>query len=153
MGLLSPFRVTRVPANLAPRALTKNIKIYKGRPILTPSRGARDRQRERAYHSQFEKINDFSKNAIFQKTQNYIRVGQFWSLPGTPSFGCPYAAINTNNENQQITKKHVIFCLRKSYMWVRPFFALWGGLLAGAIMRALVVIKTFKDFKKNLRFV
>ena len=34
-------------------------------------------------------------------------------------------------------------------MRVRPFFALWGGLLARSIMRPLVVIKTFKDFKKT----
>ena len=81
-----------------------------------------------------------------------MRVGQFWSLPGTPSFGGPYAWIDTNNENQQITKKHVILCLRERYTGVRPFFALWGSLLAGAIMRPLVVIMTFKEFKNNLRF-
>ena len=142
-----------VTANLAPRALSKNKKMYRGRPILAPSGGAHDRVAAGAYQPQFEKINDFSKNAIFPKTQNYMRVGQFWSLPGTPSFGTPHAAINTNNENQQITKKHVILCLRERYTGVRPFFALWEGLLAGAIMRPLVVIKTFKDFKKNLRSV
>ena len=139
-------------ANLASQTLTKNIKIYKGRPMLAPSGGAHDKRPAGAYSSQFEKINDFSKHAIFQKTQNYMRVGQFWSLPGTPSFGTGYAAINTNNENQQITKK-VISCLRKRYIWVRPCFALWGGLLARAILRALSIIKTFKDFKRNLRFV
>ena len=97
-----------VTANLALRALTKNIKMYRGRPILAPSGGAHDRHPAGAYSSQFEKINDFSKNATLKKTQNYMRVGQFWSLPGTPSFGTQYAAISTNNENQQITKKHVI---------------------------------------------
>ena len=126
--------------------------MYRGRPILAPSGGAHDRRPAGAYSSQFEKINDFSKNAIFQKTQNYMRVGQFWSLPGTPSFGGPYAWIDTNNENQQITKKHVILCLRERCTGVRPFFGLWGGLLAGAIMRPLVVIMTFKEFKNNLRF-
>ena len=67
--------------------------------FLPPSRGAHDRRPAGAYLSQFEKINDFSENAIFQKTLNYMRVGQFWSLPGTPSFGTPHAAINTSNEN------------------------------------------------------